>query len=77
MPFGITDFAHIKKKWKLEPREIKCIFLGYPEGVKGHKLRCIDAEKEITFVCRDVLLKVEEFPMKLDSEVSKHCLNNF
>ncbi|WVZ61695.1 hypothetical protein U9M48_011528 [Paspalum notatum var. saurae] len=35
--FGCTAYAHIDNG-KLEPRAIKCIFLGYQTGVKGYKL---------------------------------------
>lgn len=66
-PFGCTAFAYTTQD-KLEPRAIKCICLGYPEGVKGYNLRCIEAGNEITFVCRNVTFKEEEFPMNLKSE---------
>ncbi|WVZ91577.1 hypothetical protein U9M48_037728 [Paspalum notatum var. saurae] len=35
--FGCTAYAHFDNG-KLEPRAIKCIFLGYQSGVKGYKL---------------------------------------
>lgn len=35
--FGSVAYAHINQG-KLEPRAEKCIMLGYPEGVKGHRL---------------------------------------
>ncbi|WVZ79655.1 hypothetical protein U9M48_027210 [Paspalum notatum var. saurae] len=35
--FGCTAYAHVDNG-KLEPRAIKCIFLGYQSGVKGYKL---------------------------------------
>src|SRR6266498_3007691 len=35
--FGYTAYAHVDNG-KLEPRAIKCIFLGYKSGVKGYKL---------------------------------------
>ena len=35
--FGCPAYAHIKQG-KLEPRALKGVFLGYPEGVKGYKL---------------------------------------
>jgi hypothetical protein len=35
--FGCTAYAHVDNG-KLEPRAIKCLFLGYGSGVKGYKL---------------------------------------
>ena len=35
--FGCTAYAHIDNG-KLEPRAVKCVFLGYGSGVKGYKL---------------------------------------
>jgi transposase InsO family protein len=35
--FGCTAYAHVDNG-KLEPRAIKCVFLGYGSGVKAYKL---------------------------------------
>lgn len=35
--FGCTAYAHVDNG-KLEPRAVKCLFLGYSSGVKGYKL---------------------------------------
>ena len=35
--FGCAAYAH-QITGKLEPRALKCVFLGYPEGTKGHRL---------------------------------------
>jgi hypothetical protein len=35
--FGCTAYAHVDNG-KLEPRAVKCIFLGYGSGVKAYKL---------------------------------------
>ena len=34
---GCSAYAHMRQD-KLEPRALKCVFLGYPEGVKAYKL---------------------------------------
>jgi hypothetical protein len=35
--FGCAAYAHVDNG-KLEPRAIKCVFLGYGSGVKAYKL---------------------------------------
>ena len=35
--FGCVAFTH-QNEGKLEPRARKCVFLGYPKGVKGYRL---------------------------------------
>ena len=35
--FGCSAYAHVRQD-KLEPQAIKCVFLGYPEGVKVYRL---------------------------------------
>ena len=35
--FWCIAYVHQSEE-KLKPRSIKCIFLGYPEGVKGYRL---------------------------------------
>jgi len=35
--FRALAFAHVKQD-KLDARVVKCIFIGYSEGVKGYKL---------------------------------------
>ena len=35
--FGCLAYAHIKQD-KLQPRALRCIFIGYPERVQGYKM---------------------------------------
>ena len=51
--FGCSAYAHIRKD-KLEPRALKCIFLGYPEGVKAYKLWCLEPGMRKCIIRRDV-----------------------
>ena len=44
--FGCPTFAHVDNG-KLEPRSIKCVFLGYKSDVKGYKLQCLKTKKVI------------------------------
>nr|GEY98695.1 retrovirus-related Pol polyprotein from transposon TNT 1-94 [Tanacetum cinerariifolium] len=41
--FGCVAYSHVKQG-KLKPRAIKCVLLGYPEGVKGYRLYRLDDE---------------------------------
>nr|GEZ93448.1 hypothetical protein [Tanacetum cinerariifolium] len=41
--FGCVVYSQVKQG-KLEPRAVKCVLLGYPEGVKGYKLYRLDDE---------------------------------
>jgi hypothetical protein len=38
--FGCDTFVHVPKEKgsKLDKKEVKCIFIGYKEGMKGYKL---------------------------------------
>ncbi|KAG8474588.1 hypothetical protein CXB51_031227 [Gossypium anomalum] len=44
--FGCPAYAHVNNG-KLEPRSIKCVFLGYKAGVKGYKLWCPENRKVV------------------------------
>lgn len=44
--FGCPAYAHTDQG-KLNPRSLKCIFLGYAVGVKGYRLWCLDTSKII------------------------------
>ncbi|KAG8473472.1 hypothetical protein CXB51_035785 [Gossypium anomalum] len=50
--FGCPAYAHVDNG-KLEPRSIKCVFLGYKAGVKGYKLWCPENRKVV--ISKDVV----------------------
>ncbi|GJY97731.1 retrovirus-related pol polyprotein from transposon TNT 1-94 [Tanacetum coccineum] len=52
--FGCVAYSHMNQG-KLKPRAIKCIFLGYPDGVKGYKLWRLDDIKPKIIISRDVV----------------------
>ncbi|KAG8498693.1 hypothetical protein CXB51_005074 [Gossypium anomalum] len=54
--FGCPAYAHVNNG-KLEPRSIKCVFLGYKAGVKGYKLWCPENRKVV--ISRDVVFDDE------------------
>ncbi|KAI4311917.1 hypothetical protein MLD38_036781 [Melastoma candidum] len=52
--FGFPTYAHVNDG-KLEPRAMKCIFLGYAKGVKGYRLWCTENDGTHKFIIsRDV-----------------------
>lgn len=61
--FGCSAYAHVRQD-KLEARALKCIFLGYPEGVKGYKLWCLEAGHKKSIISRDVTFNEDDFPYK-------------
>nr|GEU55784.1 retrovirus-related Pol polyprotein from transposon TNT 1-94 [Tanacetum cinerariifolium] len=52
--FGCVAYPH-DKQGKLEPRAVKCVLLGYPEGVKGYKLYRLDDELPKIVTSRNVV----------------------
>ncbi|GJS49755.1 retrovirus-related pol polyprotein from transposon TNT 1-94 [Tanacetum coccineum] len=52
--FGYVVYSHVKQG-KLELRAVKCVLLGYPEGVKGYRLYRLDDESPKIFTSRNVV----------------------
>ncbi|GKE04317.1 retrotransposon protein, putative, ty1-copia subclass, partial [Tanacetum coccineum] len=52
--FGCVAYPH-NKQGKLEPRAVKCVLLGYPEGVKGYRLYRLDDESPKIVTSRNVV----------------------
>lgn len=65
--FGCTAFVH-QKLDKLSPRSMKCVFLVYPEGVKGYRLWVKEEHGFKTIISRDVVFNESEFPCLSISE---------
>ncbi|KAG8492942.1 hypothetical protein CXB51_012660 [Gossypium anomalum] len=76
--FGCHVYATVNNG-KLEPRSIKCVFLGYKVGVKGYKLCCPKNRKVV--ISRDVIFNETAMLPKLslkdssDKEKQKYRSN--
>ncbi|KAL5569169.1 hypothetical protein UlMin_025744 [Ulmus minor] len=63
--FGCLAYAH-QNEGKLEPRTMKCVFLGYPKGTKGYRLWMKDSKGYKVIVSRDVVFKEDVMPCLSD-----------
>nr|GEY40080.1 zinc finger, CCHC-type [Tanacetum cinerariifolium] len=52
--FGCVAYSHVQQG-KLELRAVKCILLGYPEGVKGYRLYRLDNKSPKIVTSRNVV----------------------
>ncbi|KAL2248384.1 UNVERIFIED_CONTAM: Retrovirus-related Pol polyprotein from transposon TNT 1-94 [Sesamum indicum] len=59
--FGCSAFVH-QNLDKLEPRSVKCAFIGYPEGIKGYRLWVHSQPGFKVLISRDVTFNENEFP---------------
>ena len=59
--FGCSAFVH-QNSDKLEPRSLKCVFIGYSEGVKGYRLWVSSQPGSKVLISRDVTFNENEMP---------------
>lgn len=74
--FGYVSYAHTKQD-KLEARTLKCVFIGYPEGVKGFKLWNMESTGPKCFMRRDVTFRKDQMANQqkyqvIDGELKKN-----
>jgi hypothetical protein len=76
--FGCIAYAHVDNG-KLEPRDVKCLFLGYGSEIKGYKL--CNSEIGKTFMSRSVVFNesvmfTHSFPSDhvLEKELQSMCM---
>lgn len=72
--FGCSAYAHIKEG-KLDPRSIRCIFLGYQTGVKGYRMWDSDTLGIKIIISRDVVFNEKEFPYKTNNNTTQPIEN--
>ena len=65
--FGCTAFVH-QSIGKLEPRSSKCVFLGYPHGVKGYRVWDKSRGGFKVIISRDIISNENEFPCKTNMD---------
>ncbi|KAL0442201.1 UNVERIFIED_CONTAM: hypothetical protein Sradi_0159000 [Sesamum radiatum] len=72
--FGCSAFV-LQNGDKLDPRAKKCIFIGYPDGVKGYRLWLRSQPGYKVIVSRDVTFNEYEFPCAANSPKKDTDLN--
>ncbi|KAL4311013.1 hypothetical protein GQ457_01G012580 [Hibiscus cannabinus] len=62
--FGCLAYASVlpKPKTKMDPKAVRCVFIGHPKNMKGYRLFSLDT-KEV-FVSRDVAFCEHSFPFQ-------------
>lgn len=58
--FGCATYSHIRED-KLGRRALNCVFLRYPDGVKGYKLGCLEDGKQGLVISRNVTFNKKLF----------------
>ncbi|KAL2239854.1 UNVERIFIED_CONTAM: Retrovirus-related Pol polyprotein from transposon TNT 1-94 [Sesamum indicum] len=71
--FGCSAFVH-QTTDKLEPRSLKCVFIGYPNGVKGYRLWVRSKPGFKVIISRDVTFNENEMPGLFKTEVEPENL---
>ena len=70
--FISTSSSH---RHKFAPRSRKCVFLGYPHGIKGYKV--LDLATNSVYISRDIVFYESNFPYASTSSPSNSYLTDF
>ncbi|CAM8987589.1 unnamed protein product [Rhodiola kirilowii] len=65
--FGCAAYATVKQS-KLEPRALKCVFIGYPDGTLAYKLWCLEDGHKRVIISKDVRVDESTFPYKKNAK---------
>ena len=68
--FGCVAYAHIRQD-KIEPRALRCMFLGYAEGVKAYWLWYVEPSHKRCIRSQDVVLNETEMYFKKIDDVGR------
>lgn len=68
--FGCLAFATtiVNGRHKFDPRAKRCVFIGYPFGIKGYTLLNLETKK--IFVSRNVVFYENLFPFKGENSIN-------
>ena len=69
--FGCAAYAY-KSEGKLKPMSLKCVFLGYPLGVKGYRVWLRDQKEFKVIISRDVIFDESKMPCKELDQHTEH-----
>lgn len=68
--FGCVAYAHIKQD-KVEPRALRCMFMGYLEGVKAYKLWGLKPSHRRCITSGDIVFNETEMALKKTINVGR------
>src|SRR3954469_4973645 len=68
--FGCVSYPHISQD-KVKPRALKCMFMGYLEGVKAYRLWCLKPSHKRSIASRDVVFNEAEMAFKKTDDVGR------
>lgn len=66
--FGYVSYVHIRQD-KFEPRAMRCMFFGYPEGVKAYRLWYLDSCHRRCITSQDLVFNEVEMAFKKTDDV--------